>query len=229
VFPLWERFWKKTTTADEREALARQMLTVDTFMGPVLRIRVADTQFAVDELQRMNAGTPGGLLAGKLDLSRLAVLGHSLGGAVASQTCLVDARFRACVNLDGFQWGDAANGAITQPYMLIYSDQFEGANDFMLGALTNRAYILTVKGSTHGNFQDTPVVMPGAKFVGIGGSIDAKRMNRLVADYLGYFLEEALTGASTPLRDGLLPQYPEVQFEVWQPADAPSGRDPVGR
>jgi hypothetical protein len=135
----------------------------------------------------------------------------------------VDTRFSACVNLDGFQWGDVANGAITQPYMLIYSDQFEGANSFMLGALKNRAYILTVNGSTHGNFQDTPVVMPGSKFVGIGGSIDAKRMDRLVADYVDYFLQEALTSASTPLRDGALPQYPEVQFEVRQPADAPSG------
>jgi hypothetical protein len=68
--------------------------------------------------------------------------------------------------------------------------------------------------------------MPGAKFVGLGGSIDAKRMNRIVADYVDYFLQEALTGTWTPLRDGALPQYPEVQFEVRQPAAGPSSLAP---
>ncbi len=212
VFPLWEDFWDDDTSDAERNALARQMLETDTFMDTVLRIRVADIQFAIDELGRMNTGEPASPFAGKLDLSRLVIVGHSLGGAVAGQTCLVDDRFKACVNLDGFQWGDVVNGAIQQPFMLVDSEQFAGGTDYILPNLQNDTYVLTVEGTTHMNFQDVPYIMPGSKLIGLSGSISATRMIAITNDYLLAFLGKYLNGADAPLLNGPSADYPEVDF-----------------
>jgi predicted dienelactone hydrolase len=212
IIPMWERFWDDDTSAEEREAIARQMLESETFMDTTLCIRVADIQFAVDELERMNAGEPGTMFAGKLDLSRLGIAGHSLGGAVAGQTCLVDDRFKACANLDGFQWGDVANGEVHQPFMILYSEQFQGSSDFILDNLKNDTYVLTIEGSKHMNFQDVAVVMPGTKIIGMTGSISAQRMFQITNHYLLTFFGKYLNGEDAPLLAGPSTDYPEVDF-----------------
>lgn len=212
IFPLWKRFWDDDTTATERDAIAHQMLERETFMDTVLRIRVADTQFAVDELQRLNAGQPTSMFAGKLDLSRVGILGHSLGGAVAGQTCLVDDRFKACANLDGFQWGDVVDSAIQQPFMIMYSEQFEGGTDYILNNLQNDTYVLTVDGSTHMNFQDVPFVIPGTKTIGMSGSISATRMYEITNHYLLAFFGKYLNGDEASLLNEPSPPYAEVAF-----------------
>jgi predicted dienelactone hydrolase len=212
IVPWWERFWDDNTSAEERNAIARQMLESETFMDTALRIRVADIQFAVDELDRLNAGDPATMVAGKLDLSRLGIAGHSMGGAVAGQTCLVDDRFKACANLDGFQWGDVANGEVHQPFMILYSEQFRGGSDFILDNLVNDTYMLTIEGSKHMNFQDMAVVMPGTKMIGMTGSISAQRMFQITNNYLLAFFGKYLNGEDAPLLAGPSPDYPEVEF-----------------
>ena len=56
-----------------------------------LEVRVADTVFLLNELARL---TRSGAFAGRLDLSRVGMFGHSLGGAAAASTMLVDRRIR---------------------------------------------------------------------------------------------------------------------------------------
>ncbi len=213
IVPLWERFWDDDTSDGERIDISRQILDSETFMDNVLRVRVADIGFVVDELERMNAGEPGSIFAGKLDLSRLGILGHSMGGAVAGQACLVDERFKACANLDGFQWGDVANGEIHQPFMILYSEQFENGSNFILDSLKNETYVLTIEGSKHMNFQDMPIVVPGTKMIGMVGSISADRMFQITNDYLLAFFGKHLNGEEAPLLNGPSPDYPEAQFQ----------------
>ena len=64
-------------------------------------VRLQDLKFVVNELEHLNsrADDPFG---GKLDLSRLAIAGHSAGGAIAFQALEGDARFKAAVILDGY-------------------------------------------------------------------------------------------------------------------------------
>lgn len=211
IIPLWERFWDDDTDDHERNDIARQILDNETFMDTILRIRVADIQFIVDELERMNVSERDSMFAGRLDLSRLAIAGHSMGGAVAGQTCLVDDRFKACVNLDGFQWGDVIDGAILQPFMIVYSEQFQGSSDFILDNLMDGAYVLVVEGSKHMNFQDVSLMIPGTKTIGMAGSISADRMFKITDDYLLAFFGKYLYGEEAPLLDGPSPDYPEVQ------------------
>jgi len=217
IFPLWEDFWDDDTTEEEQRELVQQILAGETFMDTVLRIRVADVLFTVDELEKMNTGERESIFTGKLDLSKLGIVGHSMGGAVAGQTCLVDNRFSACVNLDGFQWGDVINAGINQPLMVIYSEPFEGGGGYIRENLTNTTYILTIENSTHMNFQDMPVVMPGTKIIGMVGSISPDRMFQITNDYLLAFFGKYLNGEDAPLLEGTPENYPEVQFEVWNP------------
>jgi predicted dienelactone hydrolase len=58
--------------------------------------RAADAAFALNQLEKPDAGAPAGPFRGRLDLSRVGAFGHSIGGVAAAQTCQNDRRFKAC-------------------------------------------------------------------------------------------------------------------------------------
>ena len=82
-------------------------------------MRVADSIFVLNQLEKLNAGQFSEEFKGRLDLGKVGILGHSNGGITAAQTCLVDARFKAAVNLDG------ASGGVP---MMVAEAQFIAAN-----------------------------------------------------------------------------------------------------
>ena len=64
--------------------------TVD-WVPRALAVRVADTRFLLDQLEHLRG----------LDLRRVGMVGHSLGGSTAAEVMLADPRIDAGVNLDG--------------------------------------------------------------------------------------------------------------------------------
>lgn len=86
----------------------------------ISEVWVKDARFVLDELTKLNEADSDELLSGKLDLSRVGMMGHSFGGANAAQTLLADDRFKAGINMDGtfFGLGDLSNG-LRQPFMLM--------------------------------------------------------------------------------------------------------------
>lgn len=61
-----------------------------------------DLVFVLNKLTELNqSANPSFPLSGRLDLSQVAAMGHSAGGAFAARACQLDARIRACVSLDG--------------------------------------------------------------------------------------------------------------------------------
>jgi predicted dienelactone hydrolase len=87
-------------------------------------IRIADTRFVLDELGGLASGRnpdadhrtlPNGLSAA-LDLNKVGIFGHSLGGATAAKAMAADRRIAAGINLDGSMF--LANPAL-QPQDLI--------------------------------------------------------------------------------------------------------------
>jgi pimeloyl-ACP methyl ester carboxylesterase len=80
-------------------------------------VRLQDLQFVLNELERWNA-QHGGPFASHLDLSRIAVAGHALGGLTAYVAVQLDARFKAGIVLDG-PVPEAAVGATKTPVLLL--------------------------------------------------------------------------------------------------------------
>jgi predicted dienelactone hydrolase len=88
-----------------------------------ISIRADDIRFVLDQIGRLNAAASRtNLFAHHLDMSRVGVFGHSLGGAAAGNACRVDARIRACgnedVDDDGRPYmGGTAAPSIKQPFL----------------------------------------------------------------------------------------------------------------
>ena len=75
----------------------------------------ADVGFALDALERLDASDPAGRFRGRLDLQRVGVLGHSLGGATALRFCHDYARCKAGIDY-GAPVGSPIREGVTQPF-----------------------------------------------------------------------------------------------------------------
>jgi dienelactone hydrolase len=80
-----------------------------TNLAGAVKARIADTRFVLDQLAALNSGVtpdaghrplPSGL-AGSLDLAKVGIFGHSLGGATAAEAMAADRRILAGIDLDG--------------------------------------------------------------------------------------------------------------------------------
>jgi pimeloyl-ACP methyl ester carboxylesterase len=88
-------------------------------------VMAEDQRFVLDKLSSLNSGSDKhSLLAGRLDLNRVAALGHSMGGQASVRACQLDDRIKACANLDGatvdgiFLKYDATH-LIKQPFLYV--------------------------------------------------------------------------------------------------------------
>jgi dienelactone hydrolase len=115
------------------------------------------------------------IVAGRVDASRLGLLGMSYGGGAVTQICKSDARCRAALNLDGGLWGSQMREPLRVPYLVLASPN--NARFFEHDLLTSEApyYALTVKGASHSNFTDVSAFVPLFRWLGITGSIDGAR------------------------------------------------------
>lgn len=150
------RYSEAAWPADPR---ARQAMTSGR-----IAVRVADVQFALDQLAALQAaGTDP--LAARLDLTRVGIVGHSLGGITAAQACLVEVRLRACLNLDGLQPGGPfaveRNPALpTQPFMFLTKEtELSAPVAAWMDLLPGGGYYVTVQGAAHDSFTDGPLLL----------------------------------------------------------------------
>jgi dienelactone hydrolase len=144
----------------------------------------ADVRFVLDRLTQLNAArAPGFPLAGRLDLTRVAAMGHSAGAEFAARACQLDARLKACVDLDGGMVPIAAlpeypDGATMKPPLLFleaYHDEAHmgGTHEQHLEYFKKRAeqlakcppgtfaVVLRSPGMTHGSFSDYRLLAAG--------------------------------------------------------------------
>lgn len=177
-----------------------------------------DTRFVMDELERINRGDRPSLFAGRLDLDRIGLFGHSMGGSTAGEVCSLDARCKAGVNLDGLQMGGLLDHPteLKQPFMIMYSNDLVGIDDFLYSQVENQVYRVFIKGTKHFSYSDYSIDWPGSPvgaILGKVGPIDGQRMETILNSYLVAFFDKHLMGIASPLLDGPDPNYPEVDFQ----------------
>ncbi len=160
-----------------------------------------------------------GLAPLAIDATRLGYFGHSLGGASALDACILDRRFRACADMDGSPFGQAAVKPIGKPILVLLSepdhrdrpppaDSAEARRraDFArmgrerdqewaaIGKRKGNAawHVVKILGTGHFSFSDGPFQLP-MQLQDVGATMAPLEMHRvtesLLLDFFGHYLE----------------------------------------
>jgi len=94
-----------------------------------------DVRFVLDQLTALQKGPHASPMIAALDLNKAAAIGHSAGAASATRACQLDARFKACVDLDGGMvpvsvLPDFGDGATMKQPLLLLEANFDEAHMF---------------------------------------------------------------------------------------------------
>jgi dienelactone hydrolase len=187
----------------------------------------ADMGFALDELERLNSADPSGRFTGRLDMGRVGVFGHSLGGATTLQFCHDDARCKAGIDVDGAPLGSVIGAGVTQPFMFLLSDHGHepaaetGPVEANIRSIyerlpSDRRLEIMIRGGNHYMFSDdgamlkAPILMHALRAAGVV-RLDGRRQVALTAHFIDAFFDVYLKGApAAELKSG--PEYPEIEF-----------------
>ena len=150
----------------------------------IVAARTADVTFALRHIDDVVKGIPG-FGKTKLDTDHIAMVGFSLGGAIATEFAASDGRAAAIVNLDGGFFGSQQGELIAAPYLMMYSSESEGMNDALLPKQTRS---ITGPLTKHLNYHDIAMMMPFLRHTGILGKAPARDFiefrNHEVCDFL---------------------------------------------
>jgi predicted dienelactone hydrolase len=221
----------KEAPSDPAQGLARYRESVAA--------RSADLRFALDQLALLDRGQGDPRFAGRLDLQRVGVLGHSIGGVAAAEACHDDARFRAAANLDGHAASlpfllDAEGRGPQQPFLEITDGNAQPSDEQLAAAKQSRedverqlaeiddrvraklqsvaggSYRVTIPGIKHDSFSD--MALWDAE------PVDARlRRVNLLRDYLRAFFDKTLRGDRDTLLDAERPPDDAVKVERFAP------------
>lgn len=208
---------------------------LDAFGGPqqeqiankLVRAWSADTSFAVDQLESLNRSDPSGRFLGRLDMQRVGVFGHSLGGATALQFCHDDVRCKAGIDIDGAPLGSVVGEGVIQPFMFILSDHSGEPEAESRPVIANirsiyerlpndRRLEIVIPGANHYRFSDdgallqVPLVIRALRTLGVV-RIDGRRQIAVTTHYIETFFDVYLKGAlASELKSQA--KYPEVEY-----------------
>jgi predicted dienelactone hydrolase len=191
------QFWP--AEADRRT----QGIAMGKFVDEVL---VTDVRFVLDQLRKMNSDD--NFWHNRLDLSKVGIVGHSMGGTVAAFATQEEARILAGVNLDGSTFpgmnADVRPVPVHKPFLFLAAEEHASNPDVQIreyvGSESN-SYYVTVGGADHGSFCDADLL--SSKFSrdskpddrAFDGAILRMELTRsLTEEFLGKYLK----GASAP-------------------------------
>ncbi|MCC8250716.1 alpha/beta hydrolase family protein [Saccharothrix luteola] len=175
--------------------------------------RAADVSFVLDQLTGPLRHHRG---ANLVDASRIAMGGHSVGGASSLVAARADARIRAAIDVDGVISTPVPAPGMAQPVMLLgrednYAPGRDGVKSWQdtWPMLTGWKRWLVVAGMSHPSFTDIGVVLPQLG-IGPGGGVPGERGAAITRAYVRAFFDLHLRGEPQPLLDRPSARYPEV-------------------
>jgi dienelactone hydrolase len=171
----------------------------------LFRSRREDARFVLDQLAGMNQTDP--LLAGRMDLQRVGIYGHSNGGVTAAEVCLHDDRFRAAVLLDGYvSYATSPTNVLRQfglqkPFLAMFNT--EGSGDTLLLSLSqSNGFSCQILPSIHNTFSSRlSVTDPTQSY---------REASRTIRALLRSFFDKYLKGQDDHVLDAPSIHYPMV-------------------
>jgi predicted dienelactone hydrolase len=224
---------KRVVSYDEN-----QVKDVLRFARERIEVRAADASFVLSQLIKLNKAA--GMFRGRIDITRIGILGHSRGGLAAPMACNRDHRFKACLNMDGATLGGPfyPDAVPSQPFMWFIRFRPDPPDDQLLGFKMTRpqwdqnrdriesrvnayfqkivsgSYRVTLDGATHLSFSDLPLFTPKLDLETLASRY---RQIRIVRNYTLAFFDTYLKDQSAKLLRGGSNDYPEVTVERFEP------------
>lgn len=178
-----------------------------------------DGQFVLDQLERLNTSDPR--FAGRLDLARIGIFGHSTGGGAMIKLCARDSRCKALLGQDAWVEpvpDEVITTGLTQPTLFMRSEEWTGdKNDARLFKLIDASsgprHSLSIKGSRHYDFVMIPLFSPLAPLLGLKGPIPGDRVMPLIDEVMLSFFDAYLKNKPAAAIDAAAGRYAEVTYE----------------
>jgi dienelactone hydrolase len=185
--------------------------------------RAADVSFVLNELTSAHPAWPGAAL---IDPSRMAMAGHSAGGAAAIAAMLADSRIRAGIDMDGATHAQIPDDGLSRPFLFLgkQSNYTPGSGGGIPGKpgpastwerdwklLTGWKRWLLVAGAIHASFTDL-ALLADQTGIDIGAGLPGARSLDITRSYVRAFFDQHLRSKPQALLDQPSPRYPEVTF-----------------
>jgi len=136
-----------------------------------MKTRSSDISFIIDQLEKVHSGEISSQLKHQLDLNKIAVGGHSYGGATALTSSALDSRIQACIGLD--PWvspvpKSVLHSGLTVPQLHIirpswansdYPDNYKSL-DTILSSSSSQINRFILEDSEHLDYSDIPLFSP---------------------------------------------------------------------
>jgi hypothetical protein len=181
-------------------------------------------------------------VAATIDRRRLGAAGHSSGGLVALETCRLDRRVVACIDLDGGLAApsgepicDCLVTGLDRPSLMLRSRPIYSDQDFAKRGITRAQWLdrnraghaafdsivarsrgvvmeAAVEGTGHFTFSDAPFVMPSAISRFGGRIIEPGRGLRVIVAAMIAFFDRAF-GGDRPSLEPVRAKFPELVIE----------------
>ena len=97
-----------------------------------------------------------------IDMSRIAMYGHSLGGATAATAMRSDARIKGGINMDGRVFSPVLEKGLDRPFILLGRPNHRAEDATwprLFSKLTGPRFEMQVEKTMHGSFTDFPVLI----------------------------------------------------------------------
>ena len=161
-----------------------------------------DVISTIDYLEVLNNDSELSIFKGKLDLTKIGVIGHSTGGGGDVYAALKDDRITALIGLDAWVESIDAediNAGLTIPSLFLRSGQWEtGENNDNLYALVDSneapSWLYQIDGTTHFDFSMVYMFSSLTKIVGFSGSVNSMELNLMLEEVIYEFFDETLRG-----------------------------------
>ena len=221
------RVMSRTPQNNPETCVVPDRAQMERCMSRVMTAWTADIAFVLDRLARLNASDSSGRFTGRLDMTRVGVFGHSLGGAVAALFCHEDSRCKAGIDIDGAPHGSVIQAGLSQPFMFLLSDhgdatdsasnQIRGDIQSIYGHIPpDRRLRVAIRGAFHFTFSDDGALLKSSAVRGVMRifgklGMSGRRQLAVTTYCVRSFFDAHLKGAAAPRLEILSPLYPEIQ------------------
>jgi predicted dienelactone hydrolase len=193
------------------ECLACDSDTDPGFGAGVVQGRAADVTFVLDQLPSKWPGSD------RIDRSRIAMIGQSIGGASSLAAMLKDRRIRAGIDMDGTTYARIPKSGFSRPFMFLGSSRHvpgggDGTWDRDWKLLTGWKRWFVLSASEHESFTDLPLLGSALGITPDPRVLAASRASELTRTYVSAFLDQHLKSRHQPILDEPSSRHPEVKL-----------------